>query len=152
MKRIKKLLKYIGALMIFSLIVVLLNNSESEDEKESTTNDVSETVKAKPKEVKPKVPQSPELSYEIVKKEDVSYLNTPRMVYRVVLSVDEPPIEDKMKEVAQYLWESGNTKWKEFTVFLYLPSMNTNSVAYGIGEFRPKGLLEFTVNEWALSL
>ena len=111
-----------------------------------------ETVKAKPKEVKPKVPQSPELSYEIVKKEDVSYLNTPRMVYRVVLSVDEPPIEDKMKEVAQYLWESGNTKWKEFTVFLYLPSMNTNSVAYGIGEFRPKGLLEFTVNEWALSL
>jgi len=159
--------------MIVSLIAVFLNNPESEKPKEPQINDISETVKAKPKEVKPKepqindvsetvktkpkevkpeVPQSPELSYKIVKKEDVSYLNTPRMVYRVVLSVDEPPIEDKMKEVAQYLWESGNTKWKEFTVFLYLPSMNTNSVAYGIGEFRPEGLLEFTVNEWALSL
>ena len=147
MKRIKKLLKYIGILIIFSLIIFILNNPESEESKEPPINDVSETVKAKPK-----VPKLPELSYEIVKKEDISYLSTPRMVYRVVLSVDEPPKEDKMKEVAQYLWENGNTKWKEFTVFLYLPLMNTNSVAYGIGEFRPKGLLEFKVNEWALSL
>ena len=158
MKRIKKLLKYIGVLLIISFITVFLNNPESEESKESTINDVSETVKAKPKEEKPlikkepKVQKLPELSYEIVKKEDISYQSTPRMVYRVVLSVDEPPKEDKMKEVAQYLWENGNTKWKEFTVFLYLPSMNTNSVAYGIGEFRPEGLLEFTVNGWALSL
>ncbi len=152
MKRIKKLLKYIGVLMIVGLIPVMLNNSESEELKEPLINDISETVKAKPKEVKPKVPQPPELSYKIVKKEDISYLDAPRMVYRVVLNVDEPPIEDKMKEVAQYLWESGNTKWKEFTVFLYLPSMNTNSAAYGIGEFRPEGLLKFTVNEWTLSL
>lgn len=154
MKQIKKILKYIGILMIISLIVVLINNPETEKSEEPIKNDVSEEVKPKPKpkEVKPKVPQSPELNYEIVKKEDASYLNTPRMVYRVVLSVDETPKEDKMKEVALYLWENGNTKWKEFTVFLYLPSMNTNSVAYGIGEFRPEGLLEFTVNEWALSL
>ena len=156
MKQIKKILKYIGILMIISLIVVLINNPETEKSEEPIKNDVSEEVKPKPKpkpkEVKPKVPQSPELNYEIVKKEDVSYLNTPRMVYRVVLSVDETPKEDKMKEVALYLWENGNTKWKEFTVFLYLPSMNSNSAAYGIGEFRPEGLLEFKVNEWTLSL
>ena len=113
--------------MIISLIVVLINNPETEKSEEPIKNDVSEEVKPKPKpkpkEVKPKVPQSPELNYEIVKKEDVSYLNTPRMVYRVVLSVDETPKEDKMKEVALYLWENGNTKWKEFTVFLYLPSL-----------------------------
>ena len=140
--------------MIFGLVVTLINKPKMENSEVPIKNDVSVAVKSKPKpkKVKPKALKSPELPYEIVKKEDVSYLNTPRMVYRVVLSVDEAPNEDKMKEVAQYLWENGNTNWKEFTVFLYLPSMNSNSAAYGIGEFRPEGLLEFKVNEWTLSL
>ncbi|MCH7763088.1 MAG: hypothetical protein IIB95_05020 [Candidatus Marinimicrobia bacterium] len=83
------------------------------------------------------------LSYKIVKKEDQSYRGTSRMTYRVLLNVTQKPKEQKIKDVALSIW-------KEFTVFLYLPEMNTNSVAYGIANFTPNGLKDFNVQEYAL--
>jgi|GEM_PF-2102257 uncharacterized protein YgiM (DUF1202 family) len=90
------------------------------------------------------------LSFKIVKKEDQGYRGTSRMTYRVLLNVSEKPKEQKIKNVALAIWNDGNKSWKEFTVFLYLPEMNTNSMAYGIANFTPSGLKDFNVQEYAL--
>lgn len=90
------------------------------------------------------------LSYKIVKKEDQSYRGTSRMTYRVLLNVTTKPKEQEIKDVAISLWEDDNKSWKEFTVFLYLPEMNTNSTAYGVANFTPIGLKDFNVQEYAL--
>lgn len=55
-----------------------------------------------------------------------------------------------MRNTSSYLWEHGNKNWEEFTVFLYLPEMNTESPAYGVGEFNEGGLVRFNNNEYAL--
>ena len=90
------------------------------------------------------------LDYRIVSRQDVSYAATPRMVFRVMLNVDEIPTDESMRTLAEALWNDGNKNWKEFTVFIYLPTMNTNESAYGIAEYRPSGLKEFTTSDWAL--
>ena len=90
------------------------------------------------------------LKYNVEEKEDVSYLNTPRMVYRIVLNVDKIPSDKEMEETAIAIWEKGNKNWEEFTVFIYLPEMDIHSLAYGVGEFRQNGLLEFKKNKYAL--
>jgi len=72
------------------------------------------------------------------------------MVFRVMLEVAEIPSEESMRTLAEALWRDGNKRWKEFTVFMYLPTMNTNDLAYGIAEYRPSGLMEFEVSNWAL--
>ena len=90
------------------------------------------------------------LKYSIVEKEDTSYLNTPRMVYRIILDVDKLPSDKEMEETAIAIWEKGNKNWEEFTVFIYLPEMDIHSLAYGIGEFNQNGLTEFKKNEYAL--
>ena len=90
------------------------------------------------------------LKYQIVKKEDVSYRGSSRMVYRIVLDVQQIPSESAMKEVAKSIWKNGNTQWDEFTVFIYLPGMKTNSSAYGVGEFRPDKMLKFGIQDFAL--
>ncbi len=90
------------------------------------------------------------LSFKIVKKEDQSYRGTSRMTYRVLLNVTKTPQEQEVKDVAVSIWQDGNKSWKEFTVFLYLPEMDTNSMAYGIANFTPSGLKDFNVQELAL--
>jgi hypothetical protein len=90
------------------------------------------------------------LNYTISEKEDISYLNTPRMVYRIILNVDSIPTETDMKNTAISIWENGNKNWKEFTTFLYLPEMNTGMMAFGVGEFNPNGLVKFEKNEVSL--
>lgn len=92
------------------------------------------------------------LKYTVVEKEDVSYPGTPRMVLRVVVKTNRIPSEAQLKDIAISLWRNGNKHWKEFTVFMYLPYMDTHSIAYGIGEFRPEGLKEFKINDYAIDL
>lgn len=91
------------------------------------------------------------LDYTISEKQDISYLNTPRMVYRIILNVDSIPTVNEMKNTAISIWVKENEKWKEFTTFFYLPEMNTSMIAYGIGEFNQDGLVKFDVNEHSLS-
>jgi hypothetical protein len=91
------------------------------------------------------------LDYTISEKQDISYLNTPRMVYRIILNVDSIPTANEMKNTAISIWEKENENWKEFTTFFYLPEMNTSMIAYGIGEFNQDGLVKFDVNEHSLS-
>ena len=91
------------------------------------------------------------LPYNITEQEDISYLDNPRMVYRVILDVDTIPTEIDIINTATYIYEQENKKWKEFTVFIYLPEMNTGSVSYGIGEFNKAGLVNFRINENSLN-
>lgn len=90
------------------------------------------------------------LNYSIAKREDISFMNTPRMVYRIILDVNSLPSDEEMKNTAINIWGNGNKNWKEFTAFLYLPEMNTEIPAYGVGEFNEGGLVRFNSNEYAL--
>ena len=90
------------------------------------------------------------LGYMIIETEDMSDAGTPRMVYRVVVEVEEIPVAQELERTALQIWEYGNKDWKEFTVFMYLPDMDTELAAYGVAEFRRQGLKEFRIQEAAL--
>ncbi len=90
------------------------------------------------------------LEYMITETEDISYAGTPHMVYRVVVKVEEIPLKEELEKTAIEIWENGNKEWNEFTVFMYLPDMDTGLVAYGVADFRPEGLKEFRIEEAAL--
>jgi len=90
------------------------------------------------------------LPFRIVARDDISYPGTQRMTFRVELDVQEIPSEPDMCDTALAIWQNGNTQWDEFTVWLYLPGMDTGGFAYVTAEFRPSGLLEFTVLPEAL--
>jgi len=90
------------------------------------------------------------LKFKIAEKQDISYSNTPRMVYRIILDVNSIPTEEEMKNTAIAIWEDGNKTWKEFTVFMYLPEMNTDLTAFGMAEFSDKAFVEFEKYEYAL--
>ncbi|MDZ4203446.1 MAG: hypothetical protein U1C46_01390, partial [Bacteroidales bacterium] len=83
--------------------------------------------------------------------QDISFMNTPRMVYRIIFDVNTLPTEKQLSSTATYLWENGNKTWKEFTVFMYLPEMNTESIAYGVAEFNNNGLIKLDKNDYALA-
>ncbi len=90
------------------------------------------------------------LEYIIIETKDMSEAGTPRMVYRVVVKVEEIPVAEELEKTATQIWEDGNKHWKEFTVFMYLPDMDTKLAAYGVAEFRPQGLEEFRIQEATL--
>ena len=94
---------------------------------------------------KPKI-----LKYQIAMQQDISFMNIPKMVYRIMLNVDSIPKDIEMRNTATFLWQNGNRNWEEFTVFIYLPYMNTESPAFGVAEFNKEGLVMFTKNEVAL--
>jgi len=72
------------------------------------------------------------------------------MVFGVVVDTEKMPSEDSLRNLATRIWKDGNKQWKESTVFIYLPGMDTGMAAYGVAEFRPSGLKEFKIQEVAL--
>lgn len=90
------------------------------------------------------------LTYRIVERQDISYAGTPRMVFRVLVDVNTVPLDNQLKQISMRIWEKANGRWKEFTVFIYLPDMDISHVAYAIAEFRPQGLSSFKVQDSAL--
>ena len=129
------------------IIIILLSLSCAEDKRESLKVLKPPEVK---KSVKKVVTSKPLLPYKIVEREDISYKGTPRLVMRVLVEVQELPNQDELKRISNSIWASGNTRWAEFTVFLYLPEMNIHSTAYGVGEYRPNGLKFFKIQDFAL--
>lgn len=89
-------------------------------------------------------------TYKTIEKQDVSYLGKSRMVYRIIIQSNKLPSEQELKEISNAIWKKGNTKWDEFTVFSYMPGMNTGSTAYSVAEFRPSGMIDFNINDYAL--
>jgi len=71
--------------------------------------------------------------YKIVEKKDISYPGVQRMTYKIVIS--KSLIEQEIKSITTSIWEKGNKKWDDFTVFVYLPDMDTKLAAYFISEF-----------------
>lgn len=86
------------------------------------------------------------LKYKIVERQDTSSDGTQRMAYRVLVEINHKPSKSQLKQLATKLWRSGNKRWKEFFVFMYLPGMNTEGFAYGVAEFKPSGLKNFRVH------
>ncbi|MDA2928062.1 hypothetical protein MYX78_12680 [Acidobacteria bacterium AH-259-G07] len=98
----------------------------------------------------PSASQEPPLQYRVVAREDVSYAGTPRMVYRIVFDVDQIPGEESIRQTSISIWNDGKTGWKEFTIFGYLPEMETRSLAYSVAEFAQEGLKEFRIQDTSL--
>lgn len=90
------------------------------------------------------------LKYRVVKKQDYSYLNTPRMAYRITLDVEKLPLKEQMEKIAIRIWKNGNKNWKEFTVFMYLPDMDTESAAWYVAEFSSSELKKSERQDFAL--
>ena len=90
------------------------------------------------------------LQYKIIKIENVSYQDIPRIVYRIMIETDSIPKEKDIKSTAETIWKEQGINWVEFTTFFYLPGMPTNSTAYAVGEFRKTGLINFTIYESSL--
>ena len=87
------------------------------------------------------------LPYRVVEKQDLSYPGKSRMTYRVVFDVEKFPDKIVLKETANKVWQKSGKGFDEFTVFGYLPEMDTENVAYVVANFTPKGLQEFKVND-----
>jgi len=90
------------------------------------------------------------LKYRVVRKQDYSYLNTPRMTYRIILDVEKLPLKEQMERTAIHIWKNGNKNWKEFTVFMYLPDMDTESAACYVAEFSSSELKKSVRQNFAL--
>lgn len=97
-----------------------------------------------------KAKESKVLKFDILKKEDISFAGVQRMVYRINLDVNSLPTDEEMKKTAISIWENGNKKWKEFTVFMYMPEQITDGPAFGIAEFNQMQLTSFSSIESTL--
>lgn len=148
-KRKRKIRAYIIIVLFFILLIVLVLNSLHPEQETAPIIQSSKSEEQLSGKINTESKQEV-IKYKIASKQDISYLNTPRMVYRIILNVDSLPTEAVMKKAAWHIWENGNKSWKEFTVFIYLPEMNTESTAYGVGEFNINGLLTFNINEYSL--
>lgn len=142
--------KIVIVLAIVNLFWVLISSATYQ--KQGLSNEYTQVTTNSAQLIKKSSNSTDLLKYRISEKQDVSYPGTPRMVYRVIIDISQLPTENQMRELAKSLWNDGNTHWVEFTVFLYLPNMNTNSVAYGRAEFRQTGLKEFEVQSIALEI
>jgi hypothetical protein len=92
-------------------------------------------------------------TYRLMDKQDTSYGGTKRMVYRVYLNTQSIPDNERMKATANQVWQDGNRKWNEFTVFMIFGKLKDfNAGAYGIVKFTPSGMSELLVNNVPLQM
>lgn len=146
-KENRKAISYIFITLIIVLMIIIISKSFKTQDISSTSNSVTEINFPTTKEAEKK---SGILKYIISRKQDFSYLNIPRMAYRIILDVNSLPTKEEMKNTAITIWGNGNKNWKEFIVFIYLPEMDTESMAYGVGEFNDNGLVSFVNNVGSL--
>ena len=90
------------------------------------------------------------LTYSVIQRENVSDLGTSKRVYRIIFQVEEIPSRESMSRTAESVWSNGNANWDEFTIFGYLPGMDTGSAAYAVAEFQPSGMIDFRIQPVAL--
>ena len=83
------------------------------------------------------------LKYKIISKQDKSYMNTSRMMCKVLLDVASLPTDDEIVRTAKSIWEIGYKDWKEFSVAVFLPEMNVETFEYAIVNFTDKGFSNF---------
>jgi hypothetical protein len=92
----------------------------------------------------------PILTYSVINREKISSSGSSKMVYRIVFDVEEIPSQEGMRETAESVWNNGNAKWEEFTVFGDLPGMDVGSAAYAVAKVRQTGMTDFRIQSFAL--
>ncbi|MFO7821358.1 MAG: hypothetical protein R6V56_04815 [Lentisphaeria bacterium] len=98
-------------------------------------------------------PTATPYTYRVVKKRYSSYANTKRMVYSVYLNTQQTPDQERMRATAQQIWRNGNKKWDDFIVqMIFGPIENFDTGAYGIADFSPSGIVDFSINEVPLKM
>jgi len=122
-------------IVLFFTLLISCNNQEGKSQTSNIQKDIEKT-----KDI---------LSYVIKEKKDYSYLNNPRMSYRITLDVDKLPTKKQLESTAIKIWKEGNTNWKEFTVFMYLPEMDIESTAYYIAEFGLNGISRSEIQNYS---
>lgn len=86
----------------------------------------------------------------IVSTEDVSYPGATRSVSRVALDVEQIPTEQQLRSSAVAVWSDHGRDVDEFSVFLYLPEMSHQGLAYAVGTFTRDGISSLEVQEASL--
>lgn len=150
----KKFLKWtfiiffvIPTIIIF-ISVILDDNSDTPEKINELTVVDSKQSEAKEKENQ-KINESAKieiksLNYSALGLKKVGLSSQNRATQKIILEVDELPNEELLKETAIKHWKKNKySKFDEFTVFIYLPEMNTNDNAYGIVEFNNKGNITY---------
>ncbi len=137
----------VTVIVILSVVGLLVTEDDPPDQVEPETPILTPDAPMDSTAAAPTLPP-----FRILERRDVSYPGTRRMTFRVELDVQEVPSERDMCDTARAIWQNGNTRWDEFTVWLYLPGMNTHSLAYVTAEFRPWGLISFIALPGALYL
>ncbi len=87
------------------------------------------------------------IRYSILERKDTSYARVKRKVFRVQLNVQGVPSESQVRSVSQKVHEDYGRGLDLFTVFSYLPNMDTQGVAFGIAEWKSGRLDRFSVNK-----
>jgi hypothetical protein len=91
-----------------------------------------------------------QLAYDVIRLQDTSYLGHKRAALRIRVDTEDVPSKKALTNVASAAWKANRSSWDELTVFVYLPEMNTESSAYGIGVYSQAGLKEFKLYDLAL--
>jgi hypothetical protein len=92
----------------------------------------------------------PSMDVNIIDYKDIGDADSKRVVARVVLVTDQIPDPGIVEHVARAIWNKQGEGWDEFTVFVYLPGMNTNAAAWGTGEFSRGEPEKYSTDEMAL--
>ena len=88
--------------------------------------------------------------YTVVDRTVVGSYTGSNAIWKVILHTDTLPGKKHLRHTATRVWQSGNTLWERFTVFVFLPKMDTEKIAYSIAEFGHGGLSRLTVQDFAL--
>ena len=89
------------------------------------------------------------LPFKTLKKEKVGLKSQNRATQKIIVQTENLPTEDVLKNTGKSIWKY-NSKYDEFTVFIYLEGMDTNYKAYSIIEFNSKKMTDFMILESSL--
>jgi hypothetical protein len=92
----------------------------------------------------------PDVNYTIILRENVNSSSKTRTRNRIVINTENTPSETDMKTIANDYWKKYYEQEDELHLFIYLPGMDTEDIAYGVAIFSSSGLVDFEVNEYVL--
>ena len=98
----------------------------------------------------PKPETGKSILYTALDRDNISYATKKRLVQRVILKVTTLPDRPSMIKTATTIFTAEKTRWDEFRVSMLLPGMDEHTGAYGLADFTPAGLQEFTINNGSL--
>ena len=152
----KKALK-IGCLVFFVIpvfigIVISIINDEDQIEEKLETSTVTEATQISKEKKTVEIIEKQTLNFQALNVKKVGLNTQNRATQKIIANSDSLPNEDILRETALKHWKRNSfSSYDEFTVFIYLDGMDTNSTAYSIVEFNKGGNITFfKVNDYSL--